>query len=653
MAHIHKQYVYSMLLQLATILSGCLAQSAVGSWLQCPPSFNTEMSPSQVGPCDGGRLDQDPPPITDIQAGERLKVAWPSLNQGGGIVRLALVPEKDSFMHSAYDASVIKLTCFGHDQRVGRYNQTTGLCLHPCNGRPGCHFQQSTDDLERYDTSIAIPTNLEDGIYVLQWKALIGDEPLPYYSCSKLRIAGGHAVGQQCAPPPLNPPNCMVTDNGPKMNALMKGSSCGEFCFLSTPGSGSSIVSNNVDGSIGWRQPVNFDCDPRLDCSVSLLPAQCEHELVPVNCTVAVSKAMGPVVAELPIDFSLEAYGNRADDIRQPFTARSRPAQSRYRYQSSTSNSEAPTSSDGAFAHRFRHSRQQQFGRDLGNRFRRRRAFDSSSEQTSDAPFRGSGRFRPSARRRALSGFTSSERTVAPGRRYRDRRSGHHHYETPHRYHARRQRRSTVRRRPHLTTEEDESLADNSVQVIFRSASNILQTITQTVPGAVIQTVTHLVAQAPPAGQVVVVTVTTPVAQAPPVQVVYQTVTQSVHLQPVQVITQPVQVITHSVQVPVQVIHQTVTEGVVAIATPTQVIYHTVTETTDTTLLHQVVRLTLTETSLAFQTRTNTVHVELEPTITSPTTMPDLPLIPSSEVVDLDWILTADPQTTAKNKQRN
>ena len=39
----------------------------------------------------------------------------------------------------AYKKNVLKFTCYGHDQRPGRY--AYGDCKHPCNARPGCEYQ--------------------------------------------------------------------------------------------------------------------------------------------------------------------------------------------------------------------------------------------------------------------------------------------------------------------------------------------------------------------------------------------------------------------------------------------------------------------------------------------------------------------------------
>ncbi len=261
-------------------------KAEVGSWLECPPSYGALYGAdtgNKIGPCDGSRLDQESSIITDIKAGQRLKVSWPSVNQGGGLVRLALVPEAMSDFHEAYDKAVIKMACFGSDQRYGRLDNVTGFCNHPCNGRPGCHYQENTDDIERYDTTIGIPINLEEGVYVLQWKALVGNDPTPYYSCSKLYIVGGDPKISNCTPPPIRGLNCRVTSDGPKPLSLMKESNYGGFCFLAAPGFGNQISSNQVDSTIKWIEPANRACDARRTCALAEIVGQCEKELIPIK----------------------------------------------------------------------------------------------------------------------------------------------------------------------------------------------------------------------------------------------------------------------------------------------------------------------------------------------------------------------------------
>ena len=46
-------------------------------------------------------------------------------------------------------------------------------------------------DINRYDTTMTVPTNLKPGFYVLQTTMLVGNDAKPYYSCAKLYIKGG------------------------------------------------------------------------------------------------------------------------------------------------------------------------------------------------------------------------------------------------------------------------------------------------------------------------------------------------------------------------------------------------------------------------------------------------------------------------------
>ena len=48
------------------------------------------------------------------------------------------------------------------------------------------------ENVERYDTTIGIPTNLADGYYSLRVSMLVGNALKPYNSCGKLKITGGN-----------------------------------------------------------------------------------------------------------------------------------------------------------------------------------------------------------------------------------------------------------------------------------------------------------------------------------------------------------------------------------------------------------------------------------------------------------------------------
>ena len=53
-------------------------------------------------------------------------------------------------------------------------------------------LRSEIEDKEGYDTTVGIPTNLPDGIYILQTAMLVGNGFGVYYSCGKLSITGGN-----------------------------------------------------------------------------------------------------------------------------------------------------------------------------------------------------------------------------------------------------------------------------------------------------------------------------------------------------------------------------------------------------------------------------------------------------------------------------
>ena len=55
----------------------------------------------------------------EYKAGDRMKVGWTSNNHAGGWVRIALVPYGQHKTHKSFDDNVMKVTCYGHDQRPG------------------------------------------------------------------------------------------------------------------------------------------------------------------------------------------------------------------------------------------------------------------------------------------------------------------------------------------------------------------------------------------------------------------------------------------------------------------------------------------------------------------------------------------------------
>eukprot|EP00842_Homolaphlyctis_polyrhiza_P006976 jgi/Hompol1/868/HPOL_004433-RA len=242
----------------AAVVSIVQAQQRV--WLGCPPSFNTSLQRSGVttGPCEPADINF----VTSyaVQAGARLKVGWDSGNHGGkpsfNLVPL-LVP-----------GSILKLTCFGYDDRPGRY--AFGNCVHPCNARGGCFFQANVTDNEKFDTTITIPYNLANGDYVIQLAAFVGNSADAVYSCSKITVAGGNPLLNCPAAPTISIPTC-VTAAAPDYTALLAGTTPGQFCYSPTgPG--------NIDDAI-LEPPVNIDCDPRISCDLSVRPDLCLIDL--------------------------------------------------------------------------------------------------------------------------------------------------------------------------------------------------------------------------------------------------------------------------------------------------------------------------------------------------------------------------------------
>ncbi|ORY02236.1 hypothetical protein K493DRAFT_208583, partial [Basidiobolus meristosporus CBS 931.73] len=252
----------------AFLVFHCFQYTYAHSWLSCPRSFdpNPERGYYDDGPCETVRGSKRP--VTPIQAGERLKVGWPSNNHGGGFVRLALVPESQIDDEEAYKSHVLKFTCYGHDERPNKFQY--GDCDHPCNARPGCEYQSNRNDTERYDTTITIPTNLKDGRYVLQWVALSASETRVYYSCSLLSITGGNPELKCSRKGRASVAKCMPNDGDP-LETISHGTKEGDFCY-EKDGLG------NIDDRI-WERPINADCDPRTGCVVTSDSEYCKSAI--------------------------------------------------------------------------------------------------------------------------------------------------------------------------------------------------------------------------------------------------------------------------------------------------------------------------------------------------------------------------------------
>ncbi|KAJ3044987.1 hypothetical protein HDV00_012407 [Rhizophlyctis rosea] len=244
-------------------------------YFSCPSSFNPSVDRlgSTTGPCEPASSNGRP--VTQVTAGDRLKVGWVSGNQGGGYVRLALVAEADAGDAVNFDRNVLKTTCFGYDQREGRF--AFGTCVHPCDGRPGCLWQSAESDDERYDTTITVPYNLADGRYVLQMVALPGNSPSPVYSCSLLSVTGG-TPDLNC-PAPSNIPeatDCLKAA-GPSLDVITTNvnAEAGAYCYASDGPS-------SIDAAIADR-PINAACDPRVSCDLSVNRDICRQDLSDID----------------------------------------------------------------------------------------------------------------------------------------------------------------------------------------------------------------------------------------------------------------------------------------------------------------------------------------------------------------------------------
>eukprot|EP01135_Chromosphaera_perkinsii_P010575 Nk52_evm13s2171 gene=Nk52_evmTU13s2171 len=237
------------------------------SWMSCPNSFwpGVQRGVELNGPCEG--LQQNTP-TTYVKAGERLKVGWVSNNHAGGYVRLSLVPWSSRENSQVYKENVLKGACYGFDETIDSAMLARGECHHPCNARPGCEWQSDVNDIHRFDTTIAIPYNLADGDYVLQWVALVGSIDFPYYSCARLSVSGGNPQMGSCQRSgQAKKYQCSKSGSGSAEGVIFDGTKAGDFCFSPT-GLG------DIDSTIA-EKPVNHDCDPRVSCELAYRFDEC------------------------------------------------------------------------------------------------------------------------------------------------------------------------------------------------------------------------------------------------------------------------------------------------------------------------------------------------------------------------------------------
>jgi hypothetical protein len=143
------------------------------------------------------------------------------------------------------------------------------------------------DDWNNYDTSIAIPYNLADGYYVLQWMAITGNSARIYYSCARLYITGG-TTDLSC-----EVPNTIAWMNaalmgcnragGPLLQSIVYSTNqFGRFCFNDPAATrpGQVYEGGDVDSSISALPPVNADCDSRAGCWSAKNQTACELEFM-------------------------------------------------------------------------------------------------------------------------------------------------------------------------------------------------------------------------------------------------------------------------------------------------------------------------------------------------------------------------------------
>ncbi len=198
------------------VVSLCLVWTVAGHQkMTCPSGLSPRpdseyFNGEAAGPC-GGLIDSSfyydgdasgmyAPPITHVNAGDRLKVAWTPNNHQTGFARIALVAKGQE---SIFASNILKWTCNG--QQPGSADPNNVNCQDPCGNRGSCEYQKDINDFNRFDTTITIPTNLADGLYTLQQKAWVTDI---YHTCAYLNITGGNTA-LSCPATTLAMPACI------------------------------------------------------------------------------------------------------------------------------------------------------------------------------------------------------------------------------------------------------------------------------------------------------------------------------------------------------------------------------------------------------------------------------------------------------------
>ncbi|KAJ3091036.1 hypothetical protein HK102_001907 [Quaeritorhiza haematococci] len=215
------------------------------SWLSCPKSFNPTLP--RVGvtnqTCED---DNGSAPVTFVNAGDRLKVGWPSNNQATSSNKPA---------SATINARIVML--------LG------GVSIHV------------TGDLvvngKRLRMMPNVLTQPSLSLTTLQTASQIGtDATNTYYSCAKLSVAGGNP-SLTCEKPNRIPgQSCKeATTDGPSVDTFLSGAIAGAFCYKPD-------ATGDIDDDIS-AVPVNAACDPRVSCSLSVNAGLCNRELTGIS----------------------------------------------------------------------------------------------------------------------------------------------------------------------------------------------------------------------------------------------------------------------------------------------------------------------------------------------------------------------------------